>query len=83
MSQTQAMEAMIDNKDQVLEQIEGEVSKTNQKLHEEIEKLNTSLKVKSSGNAMLGALMRGFKQKLEEKMAESQTTIQMQEQEIV
>ena len=32
---------------------------------------------------MLGALMRGFKQKLEEKMAESQTTIQMQEQEIV
>jgi len=71
MSQTQAMEAMIDNKDQVLEQIEGEVSKTNQKLHEEIEKLNGALKVKASGNAMLGALMRGFKQKLEEKMAES------------
>ena len=45
-------------------------------------KMQTELKVKANGNAMLGALMRGFKQRLEQKMAESRQTIQQQENEL-
>ena len=45
-------------------------------LHNEVYKLRSELKVKQNGNRMLGALMRAFKQKLDEKMLESRQLIE-------
>ena len=40
------------------------------------------MKIKSNGNVMMNALMRGLKQKLEEEMARSRKTIEEQKQDI-
>jgi predicted RNase H-like nuclease (RuvC/YqgF family) len=47
-----------------LNQLQGDHDQTVERLRGENEQLKGSLKVKSNGNVMMNALMRGFKQKI-------------------
>ena len=47
-----------------------------------MQSLKSNLKVKANGNKMLGALMRAFKEKLEEEMQKSRQKIEEQEVEL-
>ena len=49
---------------------------------EEIGKLRSDLTVKTNGNKMMNALMRGLKEKLDEEMAKSKQVIREQGEEI-
>ena len=50
----------------------------NENLQREVQSLRSSLKVKANGNKMLGALMRAFKDKLEEEMRKNCEKIEQQ-----
>lgn len=81
LSENAAMEASLEDKERVLGQVEDS-QKSNAQMEQEMNKLRSDLKVKQNGNRMLGALMRAFKDKLEQEMVRSNQLIQDQATEL-
>ena len=69
LSQNQAMGTLIEDNQEQLGHEKLMASQTTSQLQSEVEKLRGDLKIKQNGNRMLAALMRAFKQKLEEEMS--------------
>jgi len=70
------------DKDDMLNSKQTEAGEQTTQLKSEVSKLRGDLNIKTNGNRMMNALMRGFKNKLDEEMARSRKVIKDQTQEI-